>query len=691
MVLDMPKNIAMILISALFCIFFGRSALAETTLPNASDKNISGAEQNATAPEPATNQNFNREEENDPYLNLHDFHYRVDFVLNATNGIFDLFSDLFSGSAMEEEVESLRIFKEQDKTVSNMMALIDRIKADVSILYKKAHTLGFYGADIKYKTWVQEKNKVLVTIYVDLGKIFKLQLNVKYLHKDEAFHKKYAGLLEKKLANCTGSIADIKSIIDAAVYDLQSDGFFEPEAVEKRVRLDYESRKALLKLTINPREKSTFHYHKIEAFFGIETEFIENRIQWEQGEVFDIRKIEKTSEDLKNTQIFSSIKIEPIKEEISGNNVPILIKLEEDKKHTIDFSLLYSGLRNMNYEKRSEKNKKLKSIIARLSWIRYNAFGNGEKLRLTVEGTPTRVREKRADYAFEAALLQPDVFIKNNSVEYLCSRRQELTNIFFKKNDKFSLIFDYPIWFFTGVRAGCSFEKNYLDGCPALFRKNEANECDNKNKYYDNLTFPLEFVVDKTDDLLNPTSGYRALLGFSHMLFKNSHIKNLNAMEFNFSYNHPLDEFRKTVAAFSVNRKMLFGKDIDDIPIDKRIYAGGMNSIRGYAKQMATEKTINYDTHMGGKSSVEFKAEIRRKIYADFGVVAFFDGAKILQNQSKNPDLEIEKKRWFLSYGLGFRYFTSIGPIRIDFAFPIKRRKHVDSKMQFIISLGQAF
>ncbi|MDR1560893.1 MAG: BamA/TamA family outer membrane protein, partial [Holosporaceae bacterium] len=72
-------------------------------------------------------------------------------------------------------------------------------------------------------------------------------------------------------------------------------------------------------------------------------------------------------------------------------------------------------------------------------------------------------------------------------------------------------------------------------------------------------------------------------------------------------------------------------------------------------------------------------------------VVLFFDGAKIFQNKSRYDELKIDKKRWFFSIGSGIRYFTSIGPIRIDFAFPIRRRKGIDSKMQFIISLGQAF
>ena len=104
---------------------------------------------------------------------------------------------------------------------------------------------------------------------------------------------------------------------------------------------------------------------------------------------------------------------------------------------------------------------------------------------------------------------------------------------------------------------------------------------------------------------------------------------------------------------------------------------------------MATELVKGAEVTMGGKSLLEFSTEYRRKISQDWGAIAFFDGAKVYNNKSKY--FEIEKKRWFFSVGVGMRYYTSIGPIRIDFAFPLRRRKGVDSNMQLIMGLGQSF
>lgn len=615
---------------------------------------------------------------------LHDFSYRAELIIDTEKSLLGRISELFTGSDIEEDILSLRTFSEQNKTISNMRALSDRIKNDIEEIHKKAHNLGFYGAEVRYKTHVESGNRVTVTVFADFGDIFTLKLDVKYVGKDENFHKKYLERLNEEASNLTSSITDIKQIIDEAVRDLQRNGYYEPSIVEKKIWLNYKDKEAVLTLVIDPQKRVKFATTKINAFPDINREFIENRIVWSQGEWFDIEKVEQTSDNLYAGQIFSKVKITPEKTEENSDNIPMSISVKEDKKHTIDVSLLYSGMRSMNYRKKSNTSKSLKSVIGRISWTNYNTFGGAEKLRFTIEGTPMRAREHRSDYAFEVSLTTPDTFTKNNTSECIISRRQELTNVFFKKSDRVSVIFKYPLWFFSSIQTGGIFERNYVDSCEDF-----SESYDYLNKRYENIIIPIEFVVDKTDDMLDPTQGYRFLASYSYIKLNKANISTLHYLTQEFSYNLPLDYLRKTIVAFNIEHRRLLGNHIDDIPLDKRVYAGGMASVRGYANQLATDAIIGYDTVMGGKSSIEFNTELRRKFTRDFGGVLFMDGAKVFQNKSRH--FETEKKRWFCSVGLGIRYFTSIGPIRADIAFPIRRRKGIDSKMQFILSLGQAF
>jgi len=64
----------------------------------------------------------------------------------------------------------------------------------------------------------------------------------------------------------------------------------------------------------------------------------------------------------------------------------------------------------------------------------------------------------------------------------------------------------------------------------------------------------------------------------------------------------------------------------------------------------------------------------------------FIDGGNVYDDEL--PDLSTNF-RW--AAGFGARYFTTFGPIRLDFGFPLARRDGVDDVMQFYISIGQAF
>ena len=69
-----------------------------------------------------------------------------------------------------------------------------------------------------------------------------------------------------------------------------------------------------------------------------------------------------------------------------------------------------------------------------------------------------------------------------------------------------------------------------------------------------------------------------------------------------------------------------------------------------------------------------------------FGFVVFLDGGSAFEDVI--PDFN-EAIRW--GTGIGFRYFTPVGPLRMDIGFPLNRRNELDNEFQIYISLGQSF
>ena len=107
--------------------------------------------------------------------------------------------------------------------------------------------------------------------------------------------------------------------------------------------------------------------------------------------------------------------------------------------------------------------------------------------------------------------------------------------------------------------------------------------------------------------------------------------------------------------------------------------------MRGYAFQDIGPRDFTNDP-AGGRAVAEVGAEIRWRVWGDIGLVPFVEGGEVFE--SELPEVG-NGLRW--GAGLGVRYFTPIGPLRVDFAVPLQRRRDIDDTFQFYISLGQAF
>jgi len=126
------------------------------------------------------------------------------------------------------------------------------------------------------------------------------------------------------------------------------------------------------------------------------------------------------------------------------------------------------------------------------------------------------------------------------------------------------------------------------------------------------------------------------------------------------------------------------GVRTDGLPPDKLFYAGGGGSVRGFAYQSAGPRDA-FNMPIGGASIVEASIELRQRIGESFGVVAFVDaGAHYLTTL---PDFS-ETPR--IGAGLGVRYYTGFGPVRLDVGVPLNRRS-TDASFGVYVSLGQAF
>jgi translocation and assembly module TamA len=125
------------------------------------------------------------------------------------------------------------------------------------------------------------------------------------------------------------------------------------------------------------------------------------------------------------------------------------------------------------------------------------------------------------------------------------------------------------------------------------------------------------------------------------------------------------------------------------LPPDQRFYAGGSGTIRGYRYQ-SVGPTFPDGNPIGGTAINAGTIEFRQRIGLNLGAAVFVDAGNVSRTLNPlNGDLRI-------GAGAGVRYYTALGPLRVDLAFPLKRRtgagvQRADDAFEVYIGLGQAF
>jgi translocation and assembly module TamA len=137
------------------------------------------------------------------------------------------------------------------------------------------------------------------------------------------------------------------------------------------------------------------------------------------------------------------------------------------------------------------------------------------------------------------------------------------------------------------------------------------------------------------------------------------------------------------VAAARLGAGMIAGADLEDVPAPDRFLAGGGGSVRGYA--FRSVGPLIGDDRIGGLSVVEMSGELRMRLTETIGIVPFVDAAFVSSDSLFGGDSEA-----VVGAGLGLRYYTPIGPIRLDVAIPLNELDDEPGIVVYV-GLGQAF
>jgi translocation and assembly module TamA len=542
----------------------------------------------------------------------------------------------------------------EDKPPVSEEALRRRADRDLGRLADAAHSLGYWDAEFSYEIDTQAE-PAKVTVKVDPGPLYHVA-SVRVLGPDG--QPLSVPQDETKLPLKPGDPARTAPVVateTALVSAFGNNGHPFAKVTDRRVEIDRDAKTMDVTYTLDRGPAARFGPVAITGLEQLNPAYVEGRIRWQPGAVYDASKVEETRRALLESGLFSTVQITPTPNPDNPEEVRMAVEATERVRHTVGAGLAYNTSQGFG---------------ARAFWEDRNLFGNAENLRLSAEVGQQlddfRVNFRRPDFwAVDQDFLATAEAANDTPVAYN-SRRELATAGIERRIDR---------WL--------------IGGLSLLAEQSNVTQLANVTprtgtQHYQLAGVPAYLKLDETDNLLNPTTGYRAQLNVTPAhTFSGSHLTFSTNLLSGSTYWAILPDERAVLAG-KLALGSLDGAPLSQLPSDQRIYAGGGGSVRPYGYLMAGPLASN-NVPIGGRSSLVLNLESRIKITETIGVVPFLDAGSYYE--SPLPQLGHTP---LYGVGLGLRYYTAFGPLRLDLATPLRKRSG-DSPIQVYISLGQAF
>jgi translocation and assembly module TamA len=569
----------------------------------------------------------------------------------------------------------------QDRLPASEQALRRRADHDLELLTDAAHSLGYWDARFSYRIEAgpepaEAPAKVVVTAepgpLYHVGEVTVLGperrplviprgSKVKKKPPPEASSPGASPPEASRLPLRPGEPARTEPVVAteaALLADLGHAGYPFATKVDRRVVIDHEGRTMAVTYVLDPGPRMRFGAATVSGVERLDPAYVERRFRWRPGQAYDNRAVEETRRALIDTGLFSAVKIEPISDPADPELVAMRVEAVERAHRTIGVGAAYST---------SE------GAAARVFWENRNLFGQAEYVHLSLEGGTQKV-------GGSGTFRRPDFLATDQDLVARAEISRENPAAYDSRYVRVSVGLERR--FRPGLIAG---------GAVSVEKANVDQEADigpvlasERTQRYALIGLPLFAKLDRSDDLLNPTRGYRVQANLvPYRSFAEAHLTFVSE-RIAASIYHRLGDSDRYVFAASAAVSSIQGASLFELPADKRIYAGGGGSVRAYGYQMAGPLDANKNP-IGGKSSLELSLEARIRITQTIGIVPFFDAGSFYRSPVPQPGRQI-----FYGPGVGLRYYTPFGPVRLDMATPLRRRP-ADALVQVYISLGQAF
>ncbi|MEW4466977.1 BamA/TamA family outer membrane protein [Parasphingorhabdus sp. JC815] len=577
--------------------------------------------------------------------------------LDALNGDSDIMP--VDRGYIRARFKELSVLEDGNGKATNGAMVSARLQEDQLLLVNILHGQGYFDATVDGTVDLPESEDARVKVILAVNPGPRYQFGSIQFDAPSVIP---AGLIANSFAPKTGEPIVAERVLAAEAniaVQLPQEGYPFAETGQRDILLDPELRSGDYTLPVTPGPRSSFGDILTSGTTAFDAEHIAVLARFEKGDLYDSRKVDDLRKALVATGLFSLVSVKPKQ---TGETAPdateyasIMVNQEAGPPRTIAGEAGYGTGQGIRVEGK---------------WIHRNLFPpEGALIASGLAGT----REQGASLTFRRS----NAGRRDRTVELGLSALHSNFEAFEAFTGGLGGRISYqstPIW-----QKKLSYSYGF-----EIFGTNERDfnfdTGTRQRRTYYVAALPGQVTFDQSNDLLNPTEGYRitAKLSPEASLGSGTQVYGRGLLEATGYY--PAGD--SLVLAGRARIGSIFGAERKRIAPSRRYYAGGGGSVRGFGYQELGPKDPE-DRPIGGRSLVEASAEVRYR-FGDYGIVGFVDAGQVYTSSTPKFD------DWRFGVGIGGRFYTNFGPLRLDVATPINRQPG-ESRISVYVSIGQAF
>ena len=527
---------------------------------------------------------------------------------------------------------------------------------DISKIAAYYHNHGYIQARVAEPRLTYEGKWIYVNIKIEEGpqfKVGKVDVEGDLIQPKEALLEKIK-INKEQVYNREVIREDVLTL-----GDIYSDAGYAFADISPRIDQDLKEFKADVTYVIN--KVSLVYFEKIVISGNTKTrdKVIRRELKVYEQELFSGKRLKRGARNLYRLDFFEDIKVNTTK---GSADDKMILKVDVTEKPTGAFSF-GGGYSSVDH------------LFAMASISQRNLLGRGQTL-----GVKAQLGSRTTNYTL--SFTEPWLFDIPLSAGIDLYNTTRDYDTYDKDSFGGTLRFGYPVFDYTRAYLSYNYDradiKNVTDQASFWIRDMEGI----------NVAHTLTGVLrrDSRDRIFNPTEGSDNSIMVKHAGTPMGGDIGFTKYVAESGWYIPL--FWDTVGLLHGRTGFIHGDTVGKVPVWERFYLGGMNTVRGYGWREISPKDPDTGDKIGGNKMVQFNVEFLFPIIRKSGMkgVVFYDTGNVYNNRE---DIGLSELR--RSIGYGFRWYSPVGPIRLEYGYILDDKEGRKGEGGWEFSMGMAF